>query len=165
MGRVGEVVTRTWQTAHKMKEQRGPLPEDEGSGNDNERIKRYVAKYTVNPLRVRVRVSVSVRVWANPSPRPKPKPNPTPNPNPNPNQVNPALAHGMAHAVGTVEPGKLADLVLWKCAHISPYISPYISPCISPYRAMEVRPAILEPCCHALVEPPHPMAGRPAPYP
>lgn len=76
MGRVGEVVTRTWQTAHKMKEQRGPLPEDEGSGNDNERIKRYVAKYTVNP----------------------------------------ALAHGMAHAVGTVEPGKLADLVLWKPA-------------------------------------------------
>jgi urease alpha subunit len=76
MGRVGEVVTRTWQTAHKMKEQRGSLPEDEGSGNDNERIKRYVAKYTVNP----------------------------------------ALAHGMAHVIGTVEPGKLADLVIWKPA-------------------------------------------------
>ena len=74
MGRVGEVVTRTWQTAHKMKEQRGSLPEDQGSGNDNERIKRYVAKYTVNP----------------------------------------ALAHGMAHVIGTVEPGKLADLVIWK---------------------------------------------------
>ena len=84
MGRVGEVVTRTWQTAHKMKEQRGSLPEDEGSGNDNERIKRYVAKYTVNP----------------------------------------ALAHGMAHVIGTVEPGKLADLVIWKCALLSHALRP-----------------------------------------
>ena len=84
MGRVGEVVTRTWQTAHKMKEQRGALPEDEGSGNDNERIKRYVAKYTVNP----------------------------------------ALAHGMAHVIGTVEPGKLADLVIWKCA-LLPHTLPH----------------------------------------
>ena len=49
MGRPGEVVTRTWQTAHKMKEERGPLPEDEGHGNDNFRAKRYVAKYTINP--------------------------------------------------------------------------------------------------------------------
>jgi urease subunit alpha len=49
MGRVGEVITRTWQTAHKMKEQRGPLPEDASSGNDNFRVKRYVAKYTINP--------------------------------------------------------------------------------------------------------------------
>jgi urease subunit alpha len=49
MGRVGEVITRTWQTAHKMKRQRGALPEDEGSGNDNFRVKRYLAKYTVNP--------------------------------------------------------------------------------------------------------------------
>jgi urease subunit alpha len=49
MGRVGEVITRTWQTAHKMKQQRGPLPEDASSGNDNFRVKRYVAKYTINP--------------------------------------------------------------------------------------------------------------------
>ena len=68
-----------------------------------------------------------------PQPHPHPHPHPNPKPNPNPDQVNPALAHGMAHAVGTVEPGKLADLVLWKCAHISPYISPYNSPYISPY--------------------------------
>ena len=77
MGRVGEVVTRTWQTADKMKEQRGALPEDEATGHDNARIKRYVAKYTVNP----------------------------------------ALAHGMAHAVGSVAVGKLADLVMWKPAY------------------------------------------------
>ena len=49
MGRVGEVITRTWQTAHKMKIQRGALPEDEGHGNDNFRAKRYIAKYTINP--------------------------------------------------------------------------------------------------------------------
>lgn len=76
MGRVGEVITRTWQTAHKMKAQRGPLPEDSGKGNDNFRARRYVAKYTINP----------------------------------------ALTHGIAHEVGSVEPGKLADLVLWKPA-------------------------------------------------
>jgi urease subunit alpha len=75
MGRIGEVVTRTWQTAHKMKTQRGPLPQDSGR-NDNFRVKRYVAKYTINP----------------------------------------ALAHGMAHEIGSIEPGKLADLVLWKPA-------------------------------------------------
>ena len=75
MGRVGEVVTRTWQTAHKMKVQRGALPQD-SARNDNFRIKRYVAKYTVNP----------------------------------------ALAHGIAHEVGSIAPGKLADLVLWKPA-------------------------------------------------
>src|SRR5213080_2928680 len=75
MGRVGEVIMRTWQTADKMKKQRGPLPED-GPGNDNFRAKRYVAKYTINP----------------------------------------AIAHGIAHVVGSVEPGKLADLVLWKPA-------------------------------------------------
>jgi len=74
MGRVGEVVTRTWQTAHKMKTQRGALPSE--SGNDNSRVKRYVAKYTINP----------------------------------------ALAHGIAHEVGSIEPGKLADIVLWKPA-------------------------------------------------
>jgi urease subunit alpha len=75
MGRIGEVITRTWQTADKMKQQRGPLP-GEKSGSDNLRIKRYISKYTINP----------------------------------------ALAHGMAHCIGSVEAGKLADLVLWKPA-------------------------------------------------
>ena len=75
MGRVGEVICRTWQTAHKMKVQRGPLAED-SARNDNHRVKRYIAKYTINP----------------------------------------ALAHGMAAEVGSVEPGKLADLVLWNPA-------------------------------------------------
>src|SRR5271154_3076865 len=73
MGRVGEVITRTWQTAHKMKKQRGRLPLERGD-NDNARIKRYIAKYTINP----------------------------------------AISHGMAHCIGSVEAGKLADLVLWK---------------------------------------------------
>jgi urease subunit alpha len=72
MGRVGEVVTRTWQTAHKMKVQRGPLPGDD-TKRDNARVKRYVAKYTINP----------------------------------------AIAQGLAHEIGSVEVGKLADLVLW----------------------------------------------------
>jgi urease subunit alpha len=79
MGRVGEVICRTWQTAHKMKEQRGPLPEDAAAGNgdaDNFRVRRYIAKYTINP----------------------------------------ALSHGLAHEVGSVETGKWADLVLWKPA-------------------------------------------------
>ena len=76
MGRVGEVIIRTWQTAHKMKTQRGPLPEDKGKGNDNFRAKRYVAKYTINP----------------------------------------AIAHGVAHEIGSIEAGKLADLVLWSPA-------------------------------------------------
>src|ERR1700736_801900 len=75
MGRIGEVVIRTWQTAHKMKEQRGPLAEDSGR-NDNHRVKRYLAKYTINP----------------------------------------AITHGMAGEIGSIEPGKLADLVLWKPA-------------------------------------------------
>jgi urease subunit alpha len=75
MGRVGEVITRTWQTAHKMKEQRGPLQPD-GSSNDNFRVRRYVAKYTINP----------------------------------------ALTHGIAHEVGSIEKGKLADIVLWRPA-------------------------------------------------
>lgn len=73
MGRIGEVISRTWQTADKMKMQRGPLPED-SEANDNVRVKRYLAKYTINP----------------------------------------AVAHGFAHEVGSVQPGKLADLVLWK---------------------------------------------------
>ncbi len=75
MGRVGEVITRTWQTAHKMREQRGRLPSERGD-NDNNRVRRYVAKYTINP----------------------------------------AIAHGLSHDVGSVEVGKLADLVLWKPA-------------------------------------------------
>ncbi|MET0792650.1 MAG: urease subunit alpha [Polyangiaceae bacterium] len=72
MGRVGEVVTRTWQTAHKMKVQRGSLPEDPAE-HDNFRIKRYIAKYTINP----------------------------------------AITHGISHEVGSIEVGKLADIVLW----------------------------------------------------
>jgi urease subunit alpha len=75
MGRVGEVVTRTWQTADKLRRQRGRLPGERGE-NDNLRIRRYVAKYTVNP----------------------------------------AVAHGISHLVGSVEVGKLADLVLWRPA-------------------------------------------------
>ena len=75
MGRIGEVVLRTWQTAHKMKVQRGALAEDTAR-NDNFRAKRYVAKYTINP----------------------------------------AITHGVAHEIGSIEPGKLADLVLWKPA-------------------------------------------------
>jgi urease subunit alpha len=75
MGRIGEVVTRTWQTAHKMKTQRGPLLQD-SERNDNARVKRYIAKYTINP----------------------------------------AITHGIAQHVGSIEPGKLADLVFWKPA-------------------------------------------------
>jgi urease subunit alpha len=75
MGRIGEVITRTWQTADKMKQQRGRLPGEKGD-NDNLRIKRYISKYTINP----------------------------------------ALAHGMSHIIGSIEVGKLADLVLWKPA-------------------------------------------------
>ncbi|MCZ8293797.1 MAG: urease subunit alpha [Hylemonella sp.] len=75
MGRVGEVIIRTWQTAHKMKAQRGRLEED-GVRNDNFRVKRYIAKYTINP----------------------------------------AIAHGISHEVGSIAPGKWADLVIWKPA-------------------------------------------------
>ena len=75
MGRVGEVITRTWQTAHKMKLQRGPLPED-NERHDNFRARRFVAKYTINP----------------------------------------AIAHGIDHAVGSIAVGKMADLVLWSPA-------------------------------------------------
>ena len=75
MGRVGEMITRTWQTAHKMKQQRGPLAPDTDR-NDNFRAKRYIAKYTINP----------------------------------------AISHGISHEVGSIEVGKLADLVLWKPA-------------------------------------------------
>jgi urease subunit alpha len=75
MGRIGEVITRTWQTAHKMKVQRGALPEDTAR-NDNFRVRRYIAKYAINP----------------------------------------AITHGIAHEVGSIEAGKLADIVLWKPA-------------------------------------------------
>ena len=75
MGRVGEVIIRTWQTADKMKRQRGALPGEAGD-NDNLRVRRYIAKYTINP----------------------------------------AIAHGMAAHIGTIEPGKRADLVLWEPA-------------------------------------------------
>jgi urease subunit alpha len=75
MGRVGEVVLRTWQTAHKMKVQRGALPGD-GERSDNGRVKRYIAKYTINP----------------------------------------AISHGISDHVGSLEPGKLADIVLWRPA-------------------------------------------------
>jgi urease subunit alpha len=75
MGRVGEVIIRTWQTAHKMKAQRGPLAQD-SADSDNFRVKRYVAKYTLNP----------------------------------------AITHGIAHEVGSLEVGKRADLVLWRPA-------------------------------------------------
>lgn len=75
MGRVGEVITRTWQTAHKMKVQRGALPQDT-ERHDNFRAKRYIAKYTINP----------------------------------------SITHGISHEVGSIEVGKLADLVLWKPA-------------------------------------------------
>lgn len=76
MGRVGEVICRTWQTAHKMKVQRGLLEQDQELGADNFRVKRFIAKYTINP----------------------------------------ALAHGVDHMVGSLEVGKLADIVLWKPA-------------------------------------------------
>ena len=73
MGRCGEVILRTWNTAHKNKIQRGTLPEDQGTGADNARVKRYVSKYTINP----------------------------------------AIASGMGHLIGSVEVGKVADLVRW----------------------------------------------------
>lgn len=76
MGRVGEVVTRTWQTADKMRKQRGPIEEDKGNDNDNFRVKRFVAKYTINP----------------------------------------AITHGISQYVGSIESGKMADLVIWKPA-------------------------------------------------
>ncbi|MEC7300416.1 MAG: amidohydrolase family protein, partial [Pseudomonadota bacterium] len=75
MGRVGEVIIRTWQTADKMKKQRGRLAEETGD-NDNARVKRYVAKYTINP----------------------------------------AIAHGLSHQIGSIEEGKRADLVFWSPA-------------------------------------------------
>ena len=75
MGRIGEVIIRTWQTADKMKKQRGRMKEEKGD-NDNVRAKRYIAKYTINP----------------------------------------AIAHGVSHIIGSIEKGKMADLVLWSPA-------------------------------------------------
>ncbi|MEM9049330.1 MAG: urease subunit alpha, partial [Pseudomonadota bacterium] len=75
MGRVGEVIIRTWQTADKMRKQRGPLDAETGN-NDNMRVRRYIAKYTINP----------------------------------------AIAHGISHEIGSIEPGKRADLCLWSPA-------------------------------------------------
>jgi urease subunit alpha len=83
MGRIGEAILRTWQTAHKMKVQLGPLKGD-SARNDNERVKRYVAKYTINP----------------------------------------AIAHGIADHVGSIEPGKLADLVIYEPAYFG--IKPFL---------------------------------------
>ncbi len=74
MGRIGETIARTWQTAAHMKAERGSLPEDRGSSNDNHRVRRYIAKLTINPARI----------------------------------------YGIAHEVGSIEPGKLADIVLWE---------------------------------------------------
>jgi urease subunit alpha len=83
MGRIGEAIVRTWQTAHKMKVQFGPSPGD-SARNDNERVKRYVAKYTINP----------------------------------------AVAHGISDHVGSIEPGKLADLVIYEPAYFG--IKPFL---------------------------------------
>ena len=107
MGRVGEVIIRCWQTAHKMKVQRGSLPGD-SARNDNQRIKRYLAKLTINP----------------------------------------AIAHGIAHEVGSIEPGKLADLVLWKPAFFG----------VKPYQ-------ILKGGCIALAAMGDPNASIPTPQP
>lgn len=84
MGRPGEVITRTWQCAHSMKEQRGALPEDAGNDNDNFRAKRYIAKYTINP----------------------------------------AIASGIADYVGSIEVGKMADLVMWRTDMFG--VKPYV---------------------------------------
>ncbi len=107
MGRVGEVIIRCWQTAHKMKVQRGSLPGD-SARNDNQRIKRYLAKLTINP----------------------------------------AIAHGIAHEVGSIESGKLADLVLWKPAFFG----------VKPYQ-------ILKGGCIALAAMGDPNASIPTPQP
>ena len=80
MGRIGETIARTWQVAAHMKAERGSLPEDRGRGHDNERIKRYVAKYTINP----------------------------------------ALIYGIAHEIGSIEAGKLADLAVLSADFFDP---------------------------------------------
>ncbi|MDE1980958.1 MAG: urease subunit alpha [Betaproteobacteria bacterium] len=112
MGRVGEVILRTWQTAHKMKVQRGPLPED-SSRNDNFRVKRYLAKYTINP----------------------------------------AIAHGISHEVGSIEAGKLADLVIWRPAFFGVKPSTIIKGGMIAYALMGD--------ANASIPTPQPVHGRP----
>ena len=112
MGRVGEVVMRTWQTAHKMKTQRGALSGDK-KDNDNQRAKRYVAKYTINP----------------------------------------AITHGVSHAVGSIEVGKLADLVLWRPAFFG------VKPSIIVKGGMIIAAAMGDP--NASIPTPQPVHYRP----
>ena len=112
MGRVGEVAIRTWQTADKMKKQRGPLPQDEGKDNDNYRVKRYISKYTINP----------------------------------------AIAQGISHEVGSIEEGKLADIVLWEPAFFGVKAQVVIKGGIAVY-AMTGDP-------NASIPTPQPMMGR-----
>jgi urease subunit alpha len=112
MGRVGEVVMRTWQTAHKMKTQRGALAGDK-KDNDNQRAKRYVAKYTINP----------------------------------------AITHGISHVVGSIEVGKLADLVLWRPAFFG------VKPSIIVKGGMIIAAAMGDP--NASIPTPQPVHYRP----
>ena len=112
MGRVGEVTIRTFQTADKMKKQRGPLPQDEGKGNDNFRVKRYIAKLNINP----------------------------------------AIAQGICHEVGSLEEGKLADIVLWDPAFFGVKAEVVIKGGIAVY-AMTGDP-------NASIPTPQPMMGR-----
>jgi len=112
MGRVGEVIIRTWQTAHKMKVQRGALKGDPKT-HDNARVKRYISKYTINP----------------------------------------AITHGISHAVGSVEEGKLADLVLWKPAFFG------AKPCLIVKSGMIAAAAMGDP--NASIPTPQPVHYRP----
>ncbi|KAL9031978.1 MAG: hypothetical protein Q9196_000051 [Gyalolechia fulgens] len=100
MGRCGEVILRTWNTAHKNKVQRGALPEDEGTGADNFRVKRYISKYTINP----------------------------------------AIAQGMSHVVGSVEVGRIADLVLWTPANFGTKPSMVVKSGMIAYAQMAFNP-------------------------
>ncbi|KAL9014751.1 MAG: hypothetical protein Q9173_000603 [Seirophora scorigena] len=100
MGRCGEVILRTWNTAHKNKVQRGALSEDEGTGADNFRVKRYISKYTINP----------------------------------------AIAQGMSHVIGSVEVGKVADLVLWDPANFGTKPSMVVKSGIACYAQMAFNP-------------------------
>ena len=125
MGRCGEVVLRTWNTANKNKQQRGYLPEDEGTGADNFRVKRYISKYTINP----------------------------------------AIAQGFSHVIGSVEVGKLADLVIWKPAFFGTkpttvvkggmiVSAMMVSALVSCFPVIEYRRSL-----HLLTQPPSPMNG------
>ena len=105
MGRCGEVILRTWNTAHKNKAQRGPLKQDEGTGADNFRVKRYVSKYTINP----------------------------------------AIAQGMSHVIGSVEVGKLADLVLWTPANFGTKPTMVIKSGMISHMQMVIAPQLASP--------------------